>query len=511
VSSSIRWLCAAALFVAGPAHAAWYVAKSKHFVIYADQNPNTLSRFASHLEMFDRAVRHERNMADPEIGDGNRLTVFVMPTAASVQKLYGDKTGFIDGFYKGPASGPLAYVTREDSNDETGDFANIVFFHEYAHHLMFQAIDRPLPEWFVEGFAEFMSTVRFERNGTVGLGAPANHRAWSLLEGPKLPLETLLTASSSSLPKDQRESFYARSWLLTHYLTFEKSRAGQLQRYADLFANGTPSLDAARSAFGDLRKLDHDLAAYLERSKMTYLQVNGAGLQPGPIDIQPLSEAASKVILLRATLKNGVGADAEALAAQIRAVQASYPNDQLVEATLAEAELDVDRPEAAEAAADRAIKADPRSTEPLVLKGKALEARAEKVQGDASEALFGQARTTFIAANKIDTEDPEPLMEFYKTFHREGIRPTPNAIAALHYASDLAPQDLGLRMNSAMQYLIEGKLAEARSAIVPIAYDPHGEEIATVARQMLGKIDAGDSKGALEAASGAPRESSSAR
>jgi len=497
-----RFILGAGLaLTASSAQASWYVAQSKHFVIYADQNPGALNKFATHLEQFDLAVRAVRGMDDPPIGDGNRLTVFVLPTAAMVQKLYGDKTGFIDGFYKGPASGPLAYVARKADNDQTGEFTNIIFFHEYAHHLMFQAIERPLPEWIVEGFAEFMSTVRFERNGSVGIGAPANHRAWSLLRGPTLPIETLLSVSASTLPKEDRESFYSRGWLLIHYLTFEPTRKGQLDRYADLFAKGTPSLEAAKTAFGDLKTLDHELSSYVQRSRLAYLQLNGAAVQPGPIQIKPLSDGGSKVILLRATLKNGVaGPDAEALAAQVRSLQAQYPGDGLVEATMAEAELDADHPEAARAAAERAIKAEPTSTEPLVLKGKALEDLAEKENLEKSDSLFEQARAAFISANKMDTEDPEPLLEFYRTFARQGRRPNENAIAALHYASNLAPQDLGLRMNSAIAYLYEGKLADARAALIPVAYNPHGEKIGEAARQILARIDAGDAKAALAAA-----------
>jgi hypothetical protein len=114
--------------------------------------------------------------------------------------------------------------------------------------------------------------------------------------------------------------------------------------------------------------------------------------------------------------------------------------------------------------------------------------------------LFDQARDTFIAANKIDAEDPEPLMEYYMAYVRERRRPTANAIAALHYASDLAPQDLGLRMNSAIAYLAENKGSEARQALIPIAYDPHGGSFAKVAHAMIDRIDAGDVKGAMAAA-----------
>jgi tetratricopeptide (TPR) repeat protein len=493
---------------ATPAHSAWFKATSKHFVIYANESSKALSDFSTRLELFDQAVRHVRGMDDPPVGEGNRLTVFVLPTVGAIQKLAGDR--FIEGFYTGRASGSYAFVPRSAGEDTPGSLtADTIFFHEYAHHLMFQVIDRPLPEWVVEGFAEFMSTVRFQRNGDIGIGVPAYHRAWGLLEGNHLPLETMLSGNYSKISVEQRESIYGRGWLLVHYLTFEKSRSGQLDHYADLLAKGTPALDAARAAFGDLKQLDRDLNGYLNRSRMTYLNLVGSKFHAGDISVQPLSEGAAKVMMLRVQSKRGVNdKTAEPLAVQVRDVEARYRGDELVELTLAEAEMDTGHFDAAEAAADRALKADPRETKALVFKGRAMAARAQKMTGDGRHAAFEQARAVFVAANKVDTEDPEPLMEFYKSFVSEGIRPTPNAIAALHYASDLAPQDEGLRLNSAGQYLADGKLAEAKHALTPVAYDPHGDELAKMARAIIEKIDAGDAKAALVVSTAGPAGSS---
>ena len=108
----LAW-CVAAIVAAGgtPAQAGWYQASSKHFVIYADESPKALSDFANRLERFDQAVRYVRRMDDPPVGDGNRLTVFVLPSVGAVQKLMGGDR-FIEGFYSGRASGSCAGFSR---------------------------------------------------------------------------------------------------------------------------------------------------------------------------------------------------------------------------------------------------------------------------------------------------------------------------------------------------------------------------------------------------------------
>lgn len=503
IMSLLFRVAATTLVLAVPtaANAAWHKASSKHFVIFADEDPKKLQSFATKLEKFDQGARAIMLMSDPPVGDGNRLTVFVLPTDADVRKLAGDTTGFLKGFYTGRARGSLVYVPKRIGGRETELGLQSIFYHEYAHHLMMQQLDQPYPEWYVEGFAEFLSTPNFEKDGSIGLGAPPLHRAWGLYNGKSLPLETLLAGkySISTVSKEERESIYGRGWLLVHYLIMEPKREGQLNRYVLSIAQGTPPAEAARSAFGDLAELDKDLGAYLNKKRLTYFKVGAAKLQTGPIEVTPLSPGAAEVILLRARMKKG-GNDvlSATIAAEVRRFQSRYAGDELVETTLAEAELESGNHEAAEAAADRAMKANPQSAEAMVIKGRAIVERAASASGDSS-AQFALARKLFIAANKIDPEDPEPLMEYYIAHLRDGVRPTANAIAALHYASNLAPQDLGLRMNSAMQYLRDGKLKEARVTLAPVAYSPHGGRVTEEARRMIGRIDAGDAKGALRA------------
>jgi tetratricopeptide (TPR) repeat protein len=485
------------------------VAKSKHFVIYANDNPKILLDFATKLERFDQGARLLIGMQDPPVGDGNRLTVFVMPKQKDVAELMGDKSGFFDGFYTGRVAGSLAYIkSRSEDGD---DYAQELLFHEYTHHLMAEEVDRPFPEWFVEGFAEFLSTAKFDRDGSVLFGVPLNMRADTIFNGPKIPFGTLSEGLTARLSNDQKDAFYARGWLLTHYLETSPKRKGQLSAYFNALASGVQPLQAAQQAFGDLKQLDRELDDY-RTQKMNEYRIPGSRIQLGPINVDPLSPGGAEVILIRAKIKNGVERNAtEGVAAQLRDIERRFPGDELVESTLAEAELDAGHAQAALAAAERALKAAPRDTEAMVLKGRAIEENAKNEHGEQRAGSFDTARQAFVAANKIDTEDPEPLFEFYWSYISQGIEPNENAIAALHYASDLAPQDYGVRMNSAIAYLYEGKPKEARSALAVVAYSPHAEGAAETAKAMIAKIDAGDTRGALSVADAASQRQAGAQ
>jgi hypothetical protein len=236
---------AAATCVSAPAAAAWNVAKSRHFIIYANDSSSGLRDFAAWLERFDGSVRYAERMSDPEIGDGNRLTIFVLPKVADVQALAGDKTGFLQGFYTGRVSGSLAYIASDPKTDGPAS-EQPVFFHEYTHHLMMQQQNDPYPEWLVEGFAEFFATPQFDRDGSVWLGTIPEDRGWGLFNGPRMPVESLFTGMKPNMSKELREVFYGRGWLLTHYLLLSGKRSGQLSKYIQLLASGTAPLDAAR-------------------------------------------------------------------------------------------------------------------------------------------------------------------------------------------------------------------------------------------------------------------------
>lgn len=488
-------LAAAAFFIPTAACAAWHQASSEHFVVYADDQPERLQAFATKLERFDKAVRTMRGLDDPPLGTENRLAVYVVADTTAIQSLVG-RSG-VAGFYIPRAAGSVAFVPRRVFGGGADDLnADIIFFHEYAHHLQLGNDRRALPAWFVEGFAEFHSTARFQPDGSVWLGASGGHRNYGLTDARGSSLERMFEGNTDKMTELEVDALYGRGWVLTHLLTFDASRAGQREKYIVEFNRGKSSVEAARSAFGDLRKLRQDLDAYIRKAKLSYFPVPASRLNIGPVAVRPLSsgEAAFMPIRLRST--RGVNEKtALSLVPIARRAAAPYVNDPIVQAMLAEVEFDAKNYAQAAAAAARALARDPRNSKALIYTGRVKMAQATAAKSTDLQ-VWREARKWFIEASRVDGDNPEPKILFHQSFAAAGTKPTKNAVEALVYALELVPQDMGLRMQVARQHLDDNNLAEARTAIAPVAYSPHGGG-GDLAKTILAKIDAGVAAGAL--------------
>lgn len=485
----------------GPALAEWREASSKHFLVYSEGSEQSVRDFATKLEKFDKAMRLRLGFPDEDLGPGNRVTVFVVDNLAAVQRLARAKGSAIAGFYSGRAGTSLAVVPRVSGTGDRNDLApTTVLLHEYSHHMMFQTAAGAYPAWFREGFAEFYSTARFEKNGSIGFGAAASHRAWGLLGMDPLPIELLFDPTRRKLSQAEWEAtVYGRGWLLTHYLSFDRARSGQLTAYLTAIQEGKKSLDAAQAAFGDLKVLDRDLKSYLKRRTIPYLPLKAELLTVQPVALRTLRPGEAAIMDLRMRSRVGVTKDdAARVARDMRKAAAPWPNDPAVQAALAEAEYDAGDLDAADSAAARAIAADPRNVDALTYRAMVAFRRAQ-ASTSADKATWNAVRSLVVRANRADPNDPRPLILYFRSFGEQGVAPTKLAVDGLLQAFALAPQDVGLRMNAARQLLVDGKAAEARRALTPIAYDPHGGALGQAIAAVIAKLDSGGAKAALEA------------
>lgn len=482
-----------ALLVPAAAQAEWYEASSDHFVVYYEGDAERARQLAADLERFDKALRVARAIPNVPPGAANRVTVYFVSGTDAVESL--SRQGGVAGFYIGRAGGPLAVVPRRSGDGGKNDLsAKMVLQHEYAHHFMFSNWpSAAFPSWFIEGFAEFHATAVIDKEGGVILGAPPHYRGHTIMSGNWLPLDKLLVAETLKLDEQQRDALYGRGWLLTHYLSFDSNRAGQLGKYLlEINAGKTPI--AAAGLFGDLKQLDRELERY-KSTRFALRRVKPDAIKPSEVKVRALRPGEAAVMGVRVRSKVGVDAKtAPGVYARARKAAAPYPDDPAAQIVLAEAAYDARDYAMAEAAADRAIAADVKAIDAYVYKAMARMALARKAQ-DRTPATWSAIRKIITAANRLDPDDPEPLILFYRSYSMAGLPVTENAKKGLMYAFGLAPFDMDLRMNAALMHLQDGKLDDARALLRPIAFNPHGGARSVAAAEIIARIDAGDLKG----------------
>lgn len=480
----------AALLWCQPAHAAWHEASSDHFVIYADAAKSEISQFAEQLEKYHAGLALVTSSAVAKPTPSNRVTVYVVRDQREVRSLYGGKSKLVAGFYIPRAGGSMAIVPAVDSGHGTLSWSMLVLLHEYAHHFLMSSNSVAMPRWFNEGAAEFFASAQFERDGSMWIGRPANYRAGELLYARDVQATDLLDPAAYEKRKSNaHDAFYGKSWLLYHYLTFEPSRKGQFSKYIQSIGSGKAPRDAAVEAFGDLQILERDLDRYMVRSRMHALRLQPGQLRIGTVQVRPLDAGEAAIMPTRIRSKKGVqggGEEAKRLLAQAREIAARYRDNPAVLAALAECEHDAGNDNEAVAAAQAAIKADPSRIDAHVQNSLALFRQA--AQADDKKAAFRKARGALVALNKLENDHPLPLIYYHYSFVAEGREPPKLAVDGLIRAVQMAPFDMGLRMNLGQVLLKLGRGSDATIILEPVAFNPHGGKRAEYARTIIDRI-----------------------
>ena len=493
-------LILALLVASTAARAEWMEASSEHFVVYGDTNEQNLRHFAEQLERYDSAMSVITGTPRRKPSRSARVTIYVVGSDSDLRKLAaqnGLAARNIAGFYIPAMAGPVAFVpkvTAARKGDEELDFNTIILLHEYAHHFTYLNSRFTAPRWYLEGSAEFFSSASFQGDGSVTLGRAAKHRSSELFAAPDVTVTDLVDPEHYRKRRgdDPRyDAYYGRAWLLFHYLTFEPTRQPQRRAYIQAMLSGKSSRQAAEEAFGDLGKLDKELDAYMIRRTFRHVTLKGSALTTGDITVRTLrpGEAAVMPVVMRS--KRGVGSKelAAEILAEARTVATRFPTDAAVLAALSEAEHDAGDDDAAVKAADAALAIDPGNVNAHVQKVYALFTKAEATK---SATGMDEARRALLALNTLEPNHPVPLVYFYRSFLARGEKPTANAVAGLEQATAVAPFAHDISLLLAQQYLSDGKFAQARETILPVAYNPHGGKRAEKLRELLVRLEGAD-------------------
>ena len=489
-----RFLPLIAILLATPAHAEWWEARTEHFVIYSDSNAADTKAFAQKLERFDGALRSLQTAKfKPIKSDAERVTVYRFGDTSDMGRLVGSSS--VAGFYRPRLGGSVAFTPLKKEKERVRSLnprdprtdldPQSVLFHEYTHSFMYQSFHAAYPGWYREGFAETTATIDLKDDGTFHIGNPPQYRSDALFGGLNYSVKRMLLTSA----KPDFEDFYGLytyGWLLTHFLTFEPSRQGQLANYLKLINAGTSMAEAAHKAFGDLDKLQSEVERYKNRRPLPGAIVKPATVIDPQVAMRKLEPDEAAIMPIRARSKAGVNLKtAKDVAADARAVGARYPKSHLVHVSLAEAEFDARNFDAAERAADAALGARPNSSEAMLYKAQIL---MEK--GKTNKASYAAARPWLAKARNADPANPAPLYFNYMSYYQAGEAIPENVIIGLEQAYDQARYDGEVRLVLVRQLLNEKKGDLARGLLIPLALEPHGSKQAAALNQVIDLIEA---------------------
>lgn len=495
-----KLLLAAAMLSSTSAYAGpkeWWEATSDHFIVYSESDQQTAKQVATELERLDQAMRMFRGL--PIDGQGvpenAKPKVYNFGTTGDIGRLAGQRG--VAGFFIPRAGNSVAFVPVEsDDRLRRGSLGvreknryeltpTTVLFHEYAHYFMFQHAPAAYPFWYIEGFAELFGTLELTDNG-FNLGEPAKHRA-PVIAGLGFDIEKVLDPDFDNLDGLMIQRQYAYGWLLTSYLTFEPSRQGQLARYLALVNSGTANLDAARQAFGDLKKLQKELDKY-RLGRVRALSVTFPASSTPSVQLRRLNEDEAAQMKLHIESTAGVTErEAKGLVPEARALVANYPNSPAVLSSAIEAEFDAKNFTEARALANHLIAIDPQSVRAhLYLANIALQ------EAKSDPAKIAEARSEFVAANRIDPENPAALQGYYLTYVYANETPPEPALLAIEASYRMAPFDAGIRQNLAHLLLTENRDKEALVILGPVVNAPHETERGKEFRELVEKLEAGN-------------------
>ena len=496
------------LFVAcaaGPVHAEWRRAETAHFIVYGDVSERTIRAYAQKAERFDSLLRAYYPIENEyEIP---KLEIYIAEGRRGMERAYPGIPASVAGYYS-PNSGRIHAVV--DTEAISGD---VVLFHEYAHHFMFQMRSNAYPSWFVEGFAEYYATADI-RPDRIQFGRHLPGRINSLSGGANTwaPMEDVLTWRYTASGRYRGASYYAQAWAMTHYFMSTPERTRMLGQYLAAIVRGEDSVAAMQAATGRTpAQLQTDVRLYVSgpinmltpQIEIPEPEVTVTSLTPAEgdmawldlrLDTEPVKpEPPDDDGMTRkseAQKAREAREEAEHRAELIRsAFEAAgrHRGDRMGMLVEARAHRLSDDPDAAFNALEPLLGQDSTDADALRLAGMILLDLAEKETDPAAATGRRRAALGYLA-RAVDADPMDFRIYLGLNQARQGLAgyPNDNDITTLEVAAlALAPQSFEARLRLGRAYMARSMNEEAVTVLQPVANSPHRSRFTRQAREMI--------------------------
>lgn len=375
-------------------------------------------------------------------------------------------------------------------------------FEAYTRHFLYRHTDIRTPAFYIDGFAQYLSSVRFSDNRMVLGRMPtaiaryleyiAEHRQRDRASYENLFDQNGWTPVSDREAQGQRLSFLSKSWLLLHYALSSDANRALLGKYLDLAQRDVPANKAFEDSFGiPVADLDKKLARYRAKELET-VQVELTSLPSAQVRFTSLPDSVTDFVLADAALKSCP--DRKTGESLLRAVSqraGGVPNNEFARLTLSRAQIDWGNAAEALPYLTAAISENGKNFNALYLLGMANLRLAEQPQDAARQTYLQAAKRSLLLARSVNPASAEAAFALYKADLSAGEQPGAQEIEGAIAAWRQAHEVSAYAKAAALAYAYSGRTAEAGKALALMARNAGEPETARWATSWQSRVASG--------------------
>ena len=498
----------------------WIRGESAHFIVYSDAATADAQALVAKLERFHDLLRHIAGLdGTPEVA-GPKLAFYYLAQSESLAIADQVKPDYAVGLYKSCEEGVQAYGTDMyyrpegktplELQPENEGLAYL--FEAYAHHFLAVNDSHRTPLWFIDGFAHYVATARFDGDeAIVGMAPEAYAKYLQLISQDidyHLDYKDVLAdvdakpGYNANDAANIRNEFGARAWILTHWIESSPQTRAQFTAYLKAVDDNVAPDVAFHSAFGQSPShLGSTLWTYLKGHHVMAMKMSFTVPTPPEVAFETLPESADKLLMWRAALEGcTTPAYGATLLADIRAEAPKYAESDLAQTTLARAEILWGDPHRVLRGLIQAAAAKPGDFDSQYLLGRAELAVAQNATGADRAQAFATAKQAFLKAADIDNNSAPNIYAYYRAEILSYDQPNDAALSAAISAWQLEPEVDSYALAAGLAYAYQGHTDDALHVLHTVADDPHGRSLAAVARTWITRLGAGASNADIAAA-----------
>lgn len=475
----------------------WMRAQSRHFIILSDRRRGDVAELVRRMESFHMMLRMAIGLPAQESEAAPRTKLYFLsnerdlPDPAGNQPMYGiglyaacseGVTGFgVDMLYVAAPGKPL------DKQPENEGLSYL--YQSYARHFWYRHSRARSPLWFVEGFAQYMSSARLvEDDAIIGMAPEALARLATRTGSYQLTYADVLLGTRKDLlaTGDRaavKNEFAARAWVLTHWILSSPANQARARSYFEAVNRGEAAVAAFKRIFGlSPGALDDMLWRYagtLQAQRLRLKDIPDASAQYSDYD---KGEGAG-LMLDAALLSCPAVPQAARLAGEAQKLAADHPASRTAAQAALHAQVLFGDAGAAMDALARLAAASPQDVDARYWLGRARLAMAER-KGDA--ALLKQARADLMQAATMDPTHAPAAYAYYRASLLANVLDE-DAEGAILAAYQAEPEVDAYTWQAGLVYAMLGRQEDADALFRALASEPDDNVWVIAARARLAK------------------------